>query len=107
MVSQGYYLHLLTQSLFFTKNKSHKHLPQIACYGSEENYMGLEDKEITAFVKYNYFHKEQQNQKKGKINPFDANELYYNKKTDTYYCPMGQAMTSIGSSKYMTKILNN
>ncbi len=30
--------------------------------------MDLEDKEITASVKYNYFHKEQQNQKKGKIN---------------------------------------
>ncbi len=30
-----------------------------AGYGSEENYEMLENKEITAYVKYNYFHKEQ------------------------------------------------
>jgi len=30
-----------------------------AGYGSEENYEMLESKEITAYVKYNYFHKEQ------------------------------------------------
>lgn len=47
-----------------------------AGYGSEENYTDLENKEITAYVKYNYFHKEQLDKKKGKINPFHANELY-------------------------------
>ncbi|MBC8757725.1 IS1182 family transposase [Kordia sp. YSTF-M3] len=74
-----------------------------AGYGSEENYTDLEAKEITAFVKYNYFHKEQQDTKKGKINPFHPDQLYYNKKTDTYYCPMGQAMTHMGSYKKKTK----
>ena len=35
-----------------------------AGYGSEENYADLEAKGIEAFVKYNYFHKEQQEEKK-------------------------------------------
>jgi len=74
-----------------------------AGYGSEENYADLEDKNITAFVKYNYFHKEQQDKKKDKVNPFHPNELHYNKDIDTYYCPMGQAMTNIGSYKKKTK----
>jgi transposase len=39
-----------------------------AGYGSEENYEMLENKEITAYVKYNYFHKEQKKKMKG--NPF-------------------------------------
>ena len=76
-----------------------------AGYGSEENYTDLEAKQITAYVKYNYFHKEQQDKKKGKTNPFHPNELYYNKETDTYYCPMGQTMTNIGSYKTKTTML--
>ena len=74
-----------------------------AGYGSEENYTDLEDKGITAFVKYNYFHKEQQDKKKAKINPFHPDQLHYNSQTDTYYCPMGQAMTCIGIYKKKTK----
>jgi hypothetical protein len=72
-------------------------------YSSEENYTDLEAKNITAFVKYNYFHKEQQDKKKGKIDPFHADQLYYNKETDTYYCPMGQALSHIGSYKKKTR----
>ncbi len=74
-----------------------------AGYGSEENYTDLEDKEIRAYVKYNYFHKEQQDNKKGKTNPFHPDQLYYNKEADTYHCPMGQAMANIGSYKRETK----
>ena len=73
-----------------------------AGYGSEENYTDLEDKNIDGFVKYNYFHKEQKQTKK-EPNPFHPDQLYYNKDTDTYYCPMGQAMTNIGSYKKKTK----
>jgi len=62
-----------------------------AGYGSEENYTLLENNDITAFVKYNYFHKEQRD-KKSKDNPFLVKNLHYNKETDIYYCPMGQAM---------------
>ena len=73
-----------------------------AGYGSEENYTHLESRNIDAFVKYSYFHKEQRQTKKAP-NPFDPDQLYYNKDTDTYYCPMGQAMTNIGSYKKKTK----
>jgi len=74
-----------------------------AGYGSEENYTDLEDKNITAFVKYNYFHKEQIDKKRGKTNPFHPNELYYNKEEDIYYCTMGQQMTHIGTYQRNTK----
>jgi hypothetical protein len=65
-------------------------------YGSEENYDYLEDKEIEAFVKYNYFHKELKS--KGKIHPkqaFAPQHLYYNKQQDYYVCPMGQKMKKV------------
>ena len=84
-------------------NETPETLTADAGYGSEENYTDLEGKEIIAYVKYNYFHKEQQDKKKGKTDPFHPDELYYNKETDTYYCPMGQAMTNIGSYKKKTK----
>ena len=71
-----------------------------AGYGSEENYEYLESEDIEAFVKFNYFHKEQK--AKGKIKPKDAfrpQHLYYDKKGDYFVCPMGQKM----SKKYETK----
>ena len=75
-----------------------------AGYGSEENYQNLEDKGIEAYVKYNYFHKEQKEAKTGKTKyPFAADKLYYNTETDTYYCPMGQAMNHIGNYTRETK----
>ena len=87
--------------------ESYQQIPETltadAGYGSEENYVDLEDKAITAYVKYGYFHKEQQDIKKGKTNPFAPDSLYYNIETDTYYCPMGQAMKAIGRYKKKTK----
>jgi transposase len=73
-----------------------------AGYGSEENYTDLEEKNITAFVKYNYFHKEQRD-KKHKENPFHPDNLFYNAETDTYYCPMGQEMTKTHTYQSKTK----
>jgi transposase len=72
-----------------------------AGYGSEENYEYLAEKEITAFVKYNYFEKEQTS-KKHRENPFLADNLYYNAETDTYYCPIGQPMKYIESKQKTT-----
>lgn len=74
-----------------------------AGYGSEENYTDLEEKNITAFVKYNYFHKEQRD-KKHKENPFHPDNLFYNPETDIYYCPMGQEMRKIHT--YESQIKN-
>lgn len=73
-----------------------------AGYGSEENYEMLESKEVEAYVKYNYFHKEQK--KKMKNNPFLTQNLFYNKEQDFYVCPMGQRMEKIGQGK---RISNN
>ena len=71
-----------------------------AGYGSEENYEYLEDKEVEAFVKFNYFHKEQT--KKWKTDPHRVENLHYNEQLDCFYCPMGQAMTFVRESIQVT-----
>lgn len=72
-----------------------------AGYGSEENYQALEEKGITAFIKYNYFHKEQTD-KKHKANPFISDNLHYDEQSDTIICPIGQPMRYIGDAKRRT-----
>ena len=59
-----------------------------AGYGSEENYEFMEGANIEAYVKYNYFHKEQK--RSFKNNLFLTQNLFYNKKEDYFVCPMGQ-----------------
>lgn len=76
------------------------HICADAGYGSEENYQYLEKKQITAYVKYNYFHKEQT--KKWKQDPFRVDNLHYNEQQDRVYCPMGQPMHRIGDSSKRT-----
>jgi transposase len=80
-----------------TYQKQSKEVVADAGYGSEENYEMLENKEITAYVKYNYFHKEQK--RKMKNDPFLVQNLYYNQEQDFYVCPMGQRMEKIGIGK--------
>lgn len=53
----------------------------------------LKERNIQAYVKYSYFHKEQS--KKWQQNPFRVQNLYYNAEQDCYYCPMGQAMIKV------------
>ena len=72
-----------------------------AGYGSEENYDYLEEKGITAYVKYGYFDKEIRD-RKYRENPFNVDNLHYNPEADTYTCPIGQAMTYIGEKKRKT-----
>jgi transposase/IS5 family transposase len=74
-----------------------KELTTDAGYGSEENYDYLEQEKIEAYVKYNYFDKEQREKEKAK-SPFHVDNLYYNKELDCYYCPMGQQMKCIGTT---------
>jgi len=71
-----------------------------AGYGSEENYLYAQDKEIQTYIKYNYFHKEQT--KKWKQDPFRSENLFYNPDQDCVYCPMGQKMKKIGEVKRKT-----
>jgi transposase len=66
-----------------------------AGYGSEQNYQFLAEKYIQAFVKDNYFDKDQND--KGKKNPFRQDKLYYDEEADCYYCPMGQPMKRMGN----------
>ncbi len=71
-------------------------------YGSEQNYQYLEQNNCTAYVKFNYFHQEQQGLRLKKY-PFAAEHLYYNADEDFYVCPMGQHMDNIGSYKLKNK----
>lgn len=68
-----------------------------AGYGSEENYEMLDNKQVEAYVKYNYFHREQK--KKTKNDPFLSANLFYNREQDFYVCPMGQKMEKTGEGK--------
>jgi transposase len=69
-----------------------------AGYGSEANYDYLEEREITAYVKYALFNKEISD-RKHQTNAFHADNLYYNPQNDTYTCPSGQPMTYIGDTE--------
>jgi transposase len=89
----------LTMVLFFEGwQQRYGCTPQTAVadagYGSEENYEFMEDNEIEAFVKYNYFHAEQK--KKFRENAFIAQNLYYNATDDYFVCPMGQHLQNKG-----------
>lgn len=72
-----------------------------AGYGSEENYLYAREKEITTFIKYNYFHKEQT--RKWKNDPFRSSNFYYNETLDCFYCPMGQPLRLVYRQKQKTK----
>lgn len=71
-------------------------------YGSEQNYQHLEDQDIQAFVKYNYFHKEQKRSYKN--NAFQPANLYYNEEKDFYICPMGQRMGKVENGNRKTAL---
>ena len=71
-----------------------------AGYGSEENYRFMRENGIEAFVKYNFFHKEQR--PRYVPDPFHAESLHYNAEGDYYVCPMGQHMTRIGTKRGKT-----
>lgn len=72
-----------------------------AGYGSEENYTLLEQKEITPFVKYGLFDKEQQGNYNSK-HSFASEKLFYNQEKDCYICPIGQQMDYIGTTTRKT-----
>ena len=71
-----------------------------AGYGSEENYEYLENNDVEAFVKYQYFHKEQS--KKWRDDPYRTENLKYDENDDSYTCPMGQKMNFIGEKVRIT-----
>ena len=66
-------------------------------YGSEQNYEFMENNGIEAYVKYNWFHKEQH--RPFRNDPFRMENMYYNWEDDYYVCPMGQHMEHVGHKK--------
>ncbi|HOO84047.1 MAG TPA: IS1182 family transposase [Prolixibacteraceae bacterium] len=66
-------------------------------YGSEENYEYAQNKGIEAFIKYNWFHKEQK--RKYKNDPFLPANLFYNAESDFLVCPTGQKMHCVSVQK--------
>lgn len=78
----------------------HEELCADAGYGSEENYQMLEERQVQAYVKYSYFHKEQSN--RWQQDPFRVQNLHYNPEQDCYYCPMGQSMTKVKKGQRTT-----
>ena len=62
-----------------------------AAYGSEENYAYLEQKGMSAYVKYQSFHYEQKRHYKQK-KPYRAENMAYDPGTDQYTCPQGKSL---------------
>lgn len=88
----------LTMIPFFNSfHNRYGHLPSVAVadagYGSEENYLFMEEAGIEAYVKYNRFHIE--HRPRYTPNPFHSDNFYYNENEDYYVCPMGQHMERI------------
>jgi len=64
-----------------------------AGYGSEENYLKLEEEGIQAFVKYNTFHLEQKKRRKIKDKEkYYARNFSYDKDRDEFICPQGKRL---------------
>ncbi len=73
-----------------------------AGYGSEQNYQWMEDKRITAYVKYGYFDRDQNDHLRSK-KPYTVDKLAYDEQKDLYYCPTGQPMKKISSRRSISK----
>ncbi len=72
-----------------------------AGYGSEENYEYLEEKKIGNYVKYNKFHWEKK--KKNRENPYLAENLVYDRETDSFTCRNKKRLVYVGKRKYVTE----
>ena len=71
-----------------------------AGFGSEENYVYLENRKITAVIKYGMYHKEKSGKWKNDI--FKTDNWEYNKKEKYYVCPNGKKLTYRGTGKEKT-----
>lgn len=68
-----------------------------AGYGSEENYEYFLEKNITPYVKYNTFHKEDSS--KWKHDVTKSQNWYYDEENDIYYCSMGRPLVFMWEQK--------
>lgn len=72
-----------------------------AAYGSEENYVKLEEKQITAYIKYNSYEKE--NTRKAKQNPHHQQNWTYDGEQDVWICANGKKLVRTGTSTQTTE----
>ncbi|TEU05964.1 IS1182 family transposase [Candidatus Bathyarchaeota archaeon] len=81
------------------------HLPENivgdAGYGSEENYMYLEQEKLACYLKYNTFHKEQT--RKYREDRFRAEHFPYDPEKNVFRCPGDQPLTYRYSKEYTTE----
>lgn len=89
------------ESFFENYGMMPKELTADAGYGSEENFEFMDQNQIEAYVKYNYFDKEQHDKHAKGV--FHVDNLHYNKQLDCFYCPMGQMMLFIGTKTETTE----
>lgn len=78
-------------------NKNPESIVADAGYGSEENYKLLEKENINAFIKYNFFDKEQS--KHFLRENFKSDYFVHDKETDTLFCSASKPMHNMGTSK--------
>jgi transposase len=83
-------------------NKKPNTITADAGYGSERNYVWLEKKRITAYVKHANFDRIQKKKLRDK-NPYSVDKLQYDADKDRYLCPTGKPMKNIGSQTITTK----
>lgn len=70
-------------------------------FGTEENYQFLESKNVTSYLKYPLFHKEQS--RKFRQDPYRKENFKYDAATDSYRCPEKQPLTYTQTRKELTK----
>jgi transposase len=72
-----------------------------SAYGSEENYVYLEQERVGNYLKYNTFYQEHRPHFKPK--PFDANFWPYQPEQDAFVCPQGQILHYLHTRKEHTE----
>ncbi len=72
-----------------------------AGYGSTENYVFIESEKMSNFVKYPYFHKEQQRKFKKEI--FRPENLHYDSESDEFTCPSGKKLKHTDDKQRITE----
>jgi transposase len=89
----------------FSEDRQPKNVSGDAGYGSEENYVWLEKKQLKNFLKYNTFHKEQHPPRKPELVEkarFLSVNFSYDPVKDEFTCPAGHPMTYLETKPYKT-----
>ena len=71
-----------------------------AGYGSEENYVYLDEEGAEAYVKYNTFHRDQKKRKKDR---FRAASFPYDETSDEFFCPADKRLIYQCTEPYQTE----